>query len=159
LHTGSIGIDDTKEAAIETALREWVLQYGTAIARALIGPGTADASKGSATPLLVGDLVVFPGATGIRGQSPVEFREHDSFNKRLVTHVSPLLESLIAGDGLHAMTLTLVFKEGAPIDGECRLDGQVSAPLLASVQQYAWPKVTDTFMLKQYYVFFGKTPK
>ncbi len=60
---------------------------------------------------------------------------------------------------MHALTLTLVFKEGSPLQGECRLDGQVSPEVLTSVQRYAWPKVTDTFMLKQYYVFSSKSPR
>lgn len=155
LHTGSLGIDDTRQAAIQTAMQEWALQYGVATAKALLNSDTRDG--GSA--LSVGGIAVFPGATGIRGRAPPEFTGSDSLHRALITHVRALLEPLVVVDGPHAMTLTLVFREGAPIEGECRLDGQVSAPLFSSLQQYAWPTGSGTFMFKQYYVFTTAAPR
>ncbi len=157
LHTGSIGIDDTKQAAMHTATQEWVFQYGVPTAMAVMG-GATDGGKADGA-ISVGDLVVFPGATGIRGQAPAEFRGLASFHNALISHLSSLLKPLASEGGLHAMTLTLVFKEGSPLQGECRLDGKVSVPLLTAAQEYPWPKVTGTFMVKQYYVFSAQAPK
>jgi hypothetical protein len=159
LQTGSIGIDKTREAAVETAIQEWVFQYGLTTATAVLSSELTDGGVRSQSPLSVGDLVAFAGATGIRGEAPEAFRGSDSFHKAFITHANSLLAPLVADRGLHALTLTVVFKEGAPLQGECRLDGQVSAELLTSVRQYVWPKVTGTFMLKQHYVFFSKSPR
>jgi hypothetical protein len=75
---------------------------------------------------------------------------HRAFLRQLERALPQLLPS---GNGpLHALTLTLVLKPNAPMEGQCRVDGQVSAALCDAARVFAWPAPTTPIMLKQFYV-------
>ncbi len=75
---------------------------------------------------------------------------HRRFFQKLDTVLPPLIRSGAAK--LHAVNLTLMFRKGAPTEGERRLDGQVSEELCRIAKVFDWPAPTTTYMLKQYYV-------
>src|SRR5262249_45945660 len=61
LRTGSVGVDTTRDAALQTAADEWSRQFGTAVVEAL-GPGGRKRA-----PIAAGAYQLFPGPAGIRG--------------------------------------------------------------------------------------------
>lgn len=161
LGSGSIGIGETRDEAIKVALDEWVMQYGSTVIFALMGPERWDGGKDERpAPLFADGIIAYASPQGFRGMAPHELRAGD-FPESFIKHVSPLLKPVVASrEGLHAVTLMLAFDEGAFSDGECRVDAEVSPALLALVKAYPWPKMTGSFMFKQYFVVVaGQRPK
>jgi hypothetical protein len=106
---------------------------------------------------LSGGFMVFPGAFGVRGEPPSSIKAGASImelHRRFLQKLDTSLPGLVgaSGTGLHALTLTIVLRKGAPIEGECRIDGQVSDALCRMVMAFDWPAPTTTYMIKQYFV-------
>lgn len=149
LSSGSLGIESTPEAAAQEAIAEWIKQFGMAMIDGLRrNPGRSFAS---------GQFVVFPGLFGVRGDAPEAIVAgasmldlHRRFFQKLTTALPPLITSRTAK--LHAVNLTLMLRKGAPTEGECRLDGQVSEEVCRIAKAFDWPAPTTTYMLKQFYV-------
>ena len=139
LTSGSVGLDTTREAALATAIEEWVGQYGTTIVDALGGRGK---------PRRVGAFDAYAGPTGIRGAKPEQL---ELVHERFFAEVAPVLSNL-STTSLHAVTLMVVRKPDGTADGEVRLDGEVSAPLKQLAMKVTWPESPTSYMLKQYYV-------
>jgi hypothetical protein len=149
LYSGSLGIERTPEAAAQVAVEEWIGQYGLPIISGL--RKTSDRGFSS------GRYLVFPGLFGIRGEAPTAIKADDSIadlHRRFFQKLDTALPRLISSGAatLHAVNLTLVLRKGGPIEGECRVDGQVSDELCRIAKAFDWPAPTTTYMLKQYYV-------
>ena len=70
--------------------------------------------------------------------------------------VEPALALLVtAKTGLHSITIMAVRENDGSVDGEFRVDGQVSEGLKQRALQMRWPPSNATYMLKQYYVLRG----
>ena len=149
LHSGSMGIGETADAALRTAVGEWVLQYGTPIVGALHGQPEVELLLRS---FRAGRFVVYPGPTGFRGESPQGPKT--GFHEELFRTLDASLNSWISPQRteLHAMTLTLDVRDGVVTSGECRLDGAVSDRLYEVAKEVAWPRSPTPYILKQYYV-------
>ena len=144
--------------------REWfrlpVVICAIAIGNA--GAGVARAQRGpepkAASVVAIGADYSASVARVLAGQVAGDAVAHDATVRtgdrtlgiRAVAVLPPLIRSGTAK--LHAVTLTLVLRNGAPTEGECRLDGQVSEELCRIARAFDWPAPTTTYMLKQYYV-------
>lgn len=144
LTSGSVGVDSTREAALQTAAEEWAMQYGAPV---------VDALSAKATTLQAGGFKIHAGATGIRGDKPDKLAGvHDAFFRALGADLATLVPSKA---GLHAITITLVHKADGAVDGQFRVDGETSAPLRQRALKLTWPASQKTYMFKQYYVLVG----
>jgi hypothetical protein len=108
----------------------------------------------------VGRYIVQIGPTGIRGALPGEGGKDLSrtdLHRAFLHQLEPALSTLFPSTGgqLHALTLTLVLKPHATLEGSCRVDGQKSAALCDSARSFAWPTPATPIMLKQFYVLSG----
>jgi hypothetical protein len=140
LTAGTIGIGDSAQDARETAVREWYLSFGSALFRAL---------NGNPTALKAGPFAVYAGAMGIRGEAPGDWvNSTDTMHEKILASLSDLLPADAAT--IHTLDLKIMAAPGA-IDGECRVDGQVSAPILNALKRLPWPK-TAPYMFKQSYI-------
>ena len=145
LTAGSVGIDTSRDAALVTAAEEWAMQYGKPI---------VDALSAKAPTLQISGFKVYAGPVGIRGSKPDGL---DEVNANFFRAIEPALPTLItAKAGLHSMTITAVRNKDGSMDGEFRVDGQVSEELKRRALQVKWPTSSSTYMLKQYYVLHGE---
>jgi hypothetical protein len=141
LTSGSVGIDSSRDAALVTAAEEWAMQYGTPI---------VDVLSAKAPALQSGGYNVYAGPAGIRGSKPDGLSE---VNSSFFRTIEPALPTLIPSKaGLHSITITAARSDDGSIDGEFRVDGQVSDQLKKLALQAKWPTSTGSYMLKQYYV-------
>jgi hypothetical protein len=145
LTSGSVGSDSSRDAALATAAGEWAVQYGKPIVDAL--SAKAPAHQG-------GGYKVYAGPVGIRGSKPDGLEE---MNANFFRAVEPSLATLISSKaGLHSLSVTAVRNNDGSIDGEFRVDGQVSETLKRLALQAKWPSSNGAYMLKQYYVLLGE---
>lgn len=143
LTTGSVGIGDSRQDALETAVTEWVLLAGTAILNAM-------SSKERPSEVIVrSGLRLYPGALSIRGSEQPPWSEDQ--HGRLVDLITPALMDLAPGR-LHDLSLTVGVSPTGEVDGECRLDGTRMQSLLSAVQTLSWPKRTTAYIVKRYYL-------
>ncbi len=144
LTSAGVGIDTSRDAALATAATEWAMQYGKPIVDALFERPAALSSGGFA---------VYAGPAGIRGDKPDGLAD---FNASFFHAVEPALAKLIATKaGVHAITVLGARTADGQIDGEFRVDGQVSDALKQLALQVKWPTRT-AYMLKQYYVLIAR---
>jgi hypothetical protein len=143
LTSAGVGIDASRDAAIATAATEWAMQYGKPIVDALFARSPA---------LTSGGFAVYAGPAGIRGDKPDGLGD---FNASFFHTIEPALAKLIpAKTGVHAITVLGARSADGAIDGEFRVDGEVSDALKQLALQLKWPTRT-TYMLKQYYVLIA----
>lgn len=144
LIAGSIGISsDSADNATNNAVVQWYMAFGSPILRSI-----ADRSP----DLTVGNFRVYTGALLVRGQAPDELISGQVITPDKV--LKAILAALPRVDGnFHSVQIMLVVAPDEPITGECRVDTQLSAIALASVQQLSWPKGLTPYMYKQSYVF------
>src|SRR5262249_60612545 len=100
-----------------------------------------------------GGYKVYAGPVGIRGSKPEGLED---VNASFLGAIEPAFATLISSkDGFHSMTITAVRNSDGSIDGEFRVDGQVSEDLRRLALQAKWPTSNTAYMLKQYYVLRG----
>jgi hypothetical protein len=142
IDSGSLGIDSNTDDAVRTAVFEWSAQFGFAMARALAG----DAPAG-----VVSGFTVYAGLPGTKGERPPGAKLSET-QTRLLAHLAPLVEGLSAAKGaMHAIALTIKV-EPTHVQGECRLDGQVSRQVLDRMVTFDWPRSQTGYVFKQFYV-------
>lgn len=142
LTAGSIGIGDSADDATSTAVAEWFMLLGSPILRSI-----AD----RAPDLTVGSFRVYIGPLGVRGQAPNELVAGQVITPDKV--LKAISETLPRVNGkLHTVQILIVVTPEGSITGECRVDAQISAMALASVQQLNWPKGLTQYIFKQSYV-------
>lgn len=142
---GSVGIDTSREVALVTAADEWTMQYGMPM---------VDALAAKPPKLAHGGYQIYAGPAGIRGSKPdgLETLDADFFRT-----VEPALATLFPSkSGLHALSITAVREPDGRVDGEFRVDGEVSEPLKKLAVQMTWPTSASSYILKQYYVLRGE---
>ena len=136
LTAGSVGLGDEPEAAVQTAVQEWVMSNGLSIANALLARGDR---RRFGTPPHAYDITA--SATGVRGQAP------DGLGKlhgELLGLAAPAFgELFVKPSPLHALTVVVVRKPDAPLDGEFRVDGELSPAFRAIALRVAWPAGHD----------------
>jgi hypothetical protein len=144
LTSGGVGIDASRDAALATAATEWAMQYGKPIVDALFVRSPT---------LTSGGFAVYAGPAGIRGDKPDGLAD---FNASFFHTIEPALAKLYPTKaGVHAITVLGARTADGAIDGEFRVDGEVSDALKQLALQVKWPTRT-AYMLKQYYVLIAR---
>jgi hypothetical protein len=70
--------------------------------------------------------------------------------------LEPALGTLIPSPaGFHSIWLRKTHRPGEAIEGELRLDGEVSPALKRQLRSMTWPTSDEPYMLKQFYVLVG----
>lgn len=143
LAEGAVGIGATRADAVDAAILEWANLAGVAFIRAL---AVRERSK---EVFAVAGTDVYPGFAGLRG-SPGPSWSLES-NKKLVTLMAPVLAGLAPGR-LHGLSVSVFVDGKGAVRGECLVDGASSPAALASALRYPWPRTSDAYMFRQYYV-------
>ena len=102
--------------------------------------------------IAVSNMKVFPGLMGIRGKLPENTwpKRDDEIARRIISQLQPQMRSQ-TGD-LIPIDIKLMIGKNGVIDGECRVDNQVSTQLLNNLRQLSWPSSEEGYMFKQFYL-------
>lgn len=139
---GSVGVGENRDDAIETAVFEWS-QY---VGRALLG---ALGVKSGDLPRSIGQFLVYPGLTGIRGSGAVWSAEKA---RQLLQHLETLSQVLDRSSGeFHSISLMVVVRANGTVEGECRVDGVISPAALTAVQSFPWQQSGTDYVFRQFY--------
>jgi hypothetical protein len=140
---GSIGIDDSRAAALETAIQEWAQLYGTALVRGVV------LKERASDRLELDGFVAYPGWTGFRNpENPTWSKD---MHPKLLRLLLPSLTHL-GSTRLHSIYIMLIVDADGSVKGECRLDDAVSPAILDAARKFPWPKPVKGYMFKQYYI-------
>lgn len=138
LSLGAIGIDESPEAAERTAIAEWYLQFGQSMFEALAS---------SKPNFMFGEYSVYQGALGLRGGNQSLAADPSLSAEHMI---SALKELLPTRDGrLHVVYATVVVAGDGKVDGQIRIDGNVSAAAWKLLGRQPWPKYATSYMYKQ----------
>jgi hypothetical protein len=157
--SGVIGVGRDAADARETALYEWLGQYGAPIAFAVAArefPDRKTMPKGDTgaaafyIPLRVDGLLWFSSPVGLRGgSSAAETLTSDPF----VLHLAETIASLVPREpGYHTLTVQVSVEASGVVDAGCRIDGAASPELMAIVAALDWPPGDSGYMYKQFFV-------
>jgi hypothetical protein len=143
LSIGSIGIGDSADDATNRAVLEWYLQFGSALFRGIAA---------TSFDLKISGLRIYKGAPGIRGEPPQDLLDGSTVTSE---RIFKAIVHLLAREDhkLHSVLITLVIDSHGEIEGECRVDGQLSASILSALKTLPWPKGDTQYMYKRSYVF------
>jgi hypothetical protein len=155
--SGVIGVGRDAADASETALYEWLGQYGAPIAFAVAArefperKAMPTGNTGAAAfyiPLRVDGLLWFASPVGLRGgPSVAETLTSDPF----VLHLSESIASLVPLDpGYHTLTVQVSVEGSELVDAGCRIDGVDAPELMRIVAALDWPP--GDYMYKQFFV-------
>jgi len=145
---GAIGIGESRQDALETAVHEWYGSFGSALFAAL--------ADSNGPTLSLGGFSAYPGYMGIRGELPKGTWVNGSgdMHRRILAAISE--HAPRTDNALHAVSLMLAMKPGASVEGEARIDARPSAAVLAALRSLDWP-ATHSYLFKQVYVLKPKT--
>ena len=119
---GYIGIGDNKQDAINTSIQEWLNLFGTALEGMILN---------SESVLKFDNFKVFAGNTGIRGNPPIHSWNNGSeeMNRKIIAQLLPLIKKI--NKDINFINLMLTVNEKGEIDGECRINNEVSQEIIA----------------------------
>lgn len=139
---GSVGIGSDKNDAEETSIDEWIGLFGTAFAEMLA----------KSNDLKIGGFDIYAGAMGIRGEKPAEswIDGSSAMNKKIIGALLPLIKK--SNREITSLNLMLTVNQAGEIEGECRINNEVSAGLLAELKKLDWTKSQTLYMFKQFYL-------
>lgn len=141
IQIGSIGIGSNKDEAVNVCIQEWFGLFGTAFTNMLNGENG----------IRVSNMKVFPGLMGIRGHLPENAwpNGEEEMTKNIIQQIEPLIKNKA---GIIPIDLKLMIGRNGIIDGECRVNNQVSIEVLNNLRQLSWPSSEEGFMFKQFYL-------
>lgn len=89
---------------------------------------------------------------GIRGTLPEQswVNGSDEMNKKIVSQIKNYIDLNTAT--LVPVDIKLMVGPNGVTDGECRLGNEISIELLDALKKIEWPKPSDAFMFKQFYI-------
>lgn len=139
---GSIGIGNDKKDAEETSIDEWIALFGKAFSEMLAN------SEG----IIVGEFKVYSGLMGIRGEKPSSGWVNGSseMNKKIVNVLLPIIKKSIKE--INSINLLLTVNKNGEIDGECKINNEVSQELLNKIKKLNWDKNPTGYLFKQFYL-------
>jgi hypothetical protein len=156
---GTVGLGDTRDDARKTAAAEWAIQYGAPIGFALAARLGADSPPQKADPLRpfyakveIGGQTLFHGPPALRGKVDLASTMSDEFVSRVVAVVVPVLRQTAPIAEHRSANVQVVVQDSTVASGECRVDGVVSPVLLQVVSKLPWPKATQSYMFKMFFV-------
>lgn len=142
INVGSIGIGSNRDEAKNVCIQEWFGAFGVAFTNMLNGDNS----------IAVSNLKVFPGLMGIRGKLPENTwpKGDNEIARRIISQLQPQMRNQ-TGD-LIPIDIKLMIGVNGVIDGECRVDNQVSTQLLSNLKQLSWPSSEEAYMFKQFFL-------
>jgi hypothetical protein len=160
LFAGAIGIGDSPDAARDTAVAEWASQYGIpigfAIARRLGAsslPAREDGIAKFYAKVEVDGQLLFHSPVGLRGAAKApEAVSSDEFVRRIAIPVVASMRQRPSSGEYRSATVLLVVDATAVTEGECRIDGVISADLLRTLSKVTWPEGSPSYMFKLFFV-------
>jgi len=163
LTSGVVGIDANQEATRKTAIFEWAAQYGAPIAYAIagqLGAGKPPRSDAGVARLhesySMAGLTVHTGPTGLRGRAKdPAVVSSEAYSRKIAGLVDPYLRG---AQPFRSATIQVVVQGTQVVDGECRVNGIVSAALLAALKKLTWPGAAPSYMYKKFFVVAGSSP-
>jgi uncharacterized protein DUF6348 len=141
IHVGSIGIGSNRDEAVDVCIQEWFGLFGIAFTNMLNGENG----------IRVSSMKVFPGLMGIRGQLPENAwpEGEEEKTKNIIQKTEPVFKDKT---GIIPIDIKLMIGKNGIIDGECRVNNQVSTEVLNNLKQLSWPSSEQGFMFKQFYL-------
>ncbi len=139
---GAVGNDVEKGGAFMSAAHHWYMLFG----HALIG----SFAQGPA-PLTLGRYGVYPGFLLTRGTPPGGWVDGTGgMHERILSGLEDIVR--LYPDDVRAVALQFGISESGEISGDCRINGVNSESLLNAVRRMDWPKSTEPWMFKQFYL-------
>ena len=138
---GSVGVDTLKYGALRTSIIEWISYAGLPI---------LDYFFNSDTYLNIGDYNIYPGFTGIRGNEPGDWLDgSDDMHFKLL---QPIIKSInVKTTDLNSASLLIIKEQNKSVQGECRINGDISESTFDELKVLEWPDSSD-YLLKQFYI-------
>lgn len=147
MHSGTVGIDSTKDAAITNAADDWTKQFGMLLVHAL-GPQPSTVKSVAA-----GAYTVFSGSVGMRGSDDYKlFKDaHDKIDRIIAQFVMKRFPNAAEWHGMNVMVVNDP-KRG--VVSVCQMDGSATpdAELSAAAKSAPWPKGQVSYMYKQFFL-------
>lgn len=144
---GAIGIGKSAEDATKTAVVEWYQAAGRPLFAAIGGQPPESFS---------GNLSIYPGSTGFRGEPPGGWVDGSPTMKQRV--IAALTDYLPATGGTYsAIDVKITVEAAGTIDGQCMIDGKESMTAMTQLKRLAWPSAKGSYMFKQAYVLVRRT--
>ncbi|WP_445712471.1 DUF6348 family protein [Flavobacterium sp.] len=142
INVGSIGIGTSKDEAVEVSIHEWFAVFGIPFTNMLRDTNSISLSN----------MKIFSGLMGIRGTLPENtwMDGSDEMNKKIISQIKNQINFSKAT--LIPIDIKLMVGPNGVTDGECRLGNEVSIELLDALKKIDWPKQSDSFMFKQFYL-------
>lgn len=139
---GSIGIGEDRKDAVTTFIDEWIGLFGTAFSDMLANSNS----------IKVENYQIFSGLMGIRGEKPTNGWVNGSseMNKKIISALLPIIKK--SNKDLNATNLMITVSEKGEIDGECRLNNEVSQEVINELKKLKWDKGSSIYMFKQFYI-------
>lgn len=146
---GSIGISNDKKDAEQTSIDEWIGVFGTAFADMLA----------QSREFTVGDFKIYSGLMGIRGEKPAKGWMDGSpeMGKKIINALLPLFNK--SNKEINSLNLMVSVNPNGEVNGECRLNNEVSPEVLAELKKLNWEKSEVGYLLKQFYLLKKPTSK
>lgn len=140
---GSVGIGTDRKDAVETSIDEWVGIFGAALARMLAKPDAG---------IVLDNFVVFPGLMGIRGEKPAASWIDGSpeMNKKIINAALPVIKK--SRHEISSINLIITVDKTGGVNGECRINNEVSGELLDEIKKLDWKTGAKGYMFKQLYL-------
>jgi len=139
---GSLGIGSSAREAQDICIQEWFATFGTALINMLQ----------NSEAIALSDKKIFPGLMGIRGNLPENtwLRGDDNMTKTIMSKIGNKIHP--EPNKIISIAINIMVNNKGSIDGECRLNNQVSEELLSNLKQLKWPASEKGFLFKQFYI-------
>lgn len=139
---GSIGIGASASEAQDVCIQEWLATFGIAFTSMLQ----------DSNAVAVSNMKIFPGLMGIRGSLPENtwLKGDDNMTKIIMSKIGSRV-ALETGT-LIPIDIKIMVKANKAIDGECRINNQISIGLMNDLKQLDWPSSKEGFLFKQFYL-------
>jgi hypothetical protein len=165
MRTGTVGVDLTREGALQVASKDWSQQFGIPLVHALF-PQPADPQPKSASgvavvvdpvaapatvplPIRAGDYNIYLGPTALRG--PIHAKDFAAGLKQLRGVVAAFAaHTLGQSKEWHGMNVQVSVDPHRGSSSMCHLDGKPSAAFIAATRDVSWPSAH--FFLNQFYL-------
>jgi hypothetical protein len=142
---GTVGVGDSKEDAIEVSVIEWISLAGLTLFDYFFNTGTSFELE---------KFKVYHGFTGIRGDEPGGWL--DGSKDMHIKLLGTILNSITVNFSPVSSVSLLIFKEpNNIIDGECKINGQISQKVLTILKLLKWPE-RSSYSFKQFYILVSK---
>jgi hypothetical protein len=145
LRTGAVGVDTSRERAIQSAADQWGMGYGIVVIHSLF-PKSSDPPSVAAGPYRI-----YYGPVLMRGTA--EIKDFAAARAQLSRALSTFTSQTFSGQAeWHGMTINVTSSPSKGITSMGQLDGKVSPLLTQAIKGVSWPTGGSSWMLKQFFL-------